>query len=362
MEETLSWKDSHAILHNRLVEWFDQAARPLPWRETTDPYHIWLSEVILQQTQVVQGMSYYHRFIEAFPTVYDLAAASEDEVLRLWQGLGYYSRGRNLLRAAKMVVEEFGGQLPRQPRELARLPGVGPYTQAAVLSFAYDLPYAAVDGNVYRVLSRLDACTVPIDTTQGQRHYRQRAQELINSAQPGKHNQAMIELGALVCTPRRPDCMACPLEGFCLACHQGTPEVYPIKAGRTRVTERYLNYLLILLEGGDMLIRRRGAGDIWQGLYDLPLIETETHAAPEELLCSEEWQVLARSLPGATIAPGSVSRCTHRLTHRLLHGVLYVVSAREYIPMEGLPYQRIGRQDFEAYAKPRLIERLLESI
>ncbi len=305
-------------------------------------------------------MGYYHRFVEAYPTVRDLAAASEDDVLRLWQGLGYYSRGRNLLRAARMIVEEYEGEIPRTLKEIARLPGVGPYTQAAILSFAYDLPHAAVDGNVYRVLSRLDACPIPIDTPAGQRHYRQRAQGLLNLKAPGEHNQAMIELGALVCTPRSPQCGACPMETFCLAREEGTQTLFPVKQGKARVTERHLHYIYIRIEGGDTLIRRRGKGDIWQGLYELPLIETETAVEAGELFRGEAWRELETMLPGAVIDPAPRASCTHRLTHRLLHATLYEVHVRDFTPADESDYIRISTDALADYAMPRLIDKLLQ--
>ncbi len=351
--------DALRVLRHRLAEWFERNARPLPWRETTDAYRIWLSEVILQQTQVVQGMSYYHSFVAAFPTVYDLAAASEDDVLRLWQGLGYYSRGRNLLRAAQLIVSDHGGELPRDPQALGRLPGIGPYTRAAILSFAYDLPYAAVDGNVYRVISRLDACPTPIDTPVGQRHYQTRATELLDIHAPGRHNQAMIELGALVCSPRKPMCMLCPLESFCLARWQGTQQSFPVKQGKVRVTERYLHYFLVRI-GDDMLIRRRPAGDIWQGLYELPLIETDSPCSSDELFDTQGWQTLLQSLGTPVVEPRPVATQLHRLTHRLLHASLYTVQAEAYTaPGPDEAYLRIPCSDRGLYGMPILIDKLL---
>ena len=224
----------------RLGRWYDEHARALPWREDVSAYHVLLSEIILQQTRVDQGMAYYHRFTERFPTVHDLAAASEDEVLLLWQGLGYYSRGRNLRRAAQIIVSDFGGEIPRTPEGLSHLPGVGPYTRGAILSFAYNLPYPTVDGNVFRVLSRLFGTTDPIDTTQGARIYWALAEALLDTAHPSRHNQAVIELGALCCTPRRPNCTACPIAPHCLAHRAGIEEELPIKQGKTKVLPRFM--------------------------------------------------------------------------------------------------------------------------
>lgn len=352
-------ESSLSSLRLNLARWFEANARPLPWRETSDAYHIWLSEVILQQTQVVQGLGYYHRFVEAFPTVESLAAASEDEVLRLWQGLGYYSRGRNLLKAARMIVAEFAGRIPNTLADIKRLPGVGPYTQAAILSFAYNLPHAAVDGNVYRVLSRLYALSTPIDTTRGQKEFRRLAQELLDPKQPGMHNQAMIELGALCCTPRTPNCSACPLEAFCLSRELGTQLLYPVKQGKIEVIARYLNYILVLLPEGRTLIRRRGTGDIWQGLYELPLIETERATHGEDILSSEDGLRLLGSLVSPEVLLTPVAERRHRLTHRLLYANLRVIRAEQYTPQEGDEYQVISLSDRGNYGMPILLDKML---
>lgn len=359
-------KDNHILsdlntFHARLASWFGEHARVLPWRETSDPYHIWLSEIILQQTQVVQGMSYYYKFLELFPTIQDLAEASEDEVLRAWQGLGYYSRGRNLLKAAQMVMSDFGGVFPQTLSDIKRLPGVGPYTQAAVLSFAYDQAYAAVDGNVYRVLSRLFADATPIDSSQGQKHFQQRASEILNHSAPGMHNQAMIELGAMVCSPRKPDCMFCPVEAFCEAKHAGNPTNYPVKQGKIKVTERYLHFFLVRLPEGRLLIERRAEGDIWEGLYQFPLIETneKVEGGLEALLARPEANALLSSLKGTKLHTAALAQRQHRLTHRLLHATLYEVEAEaadkgEYISIEA--------SELDSYALPALLIKLIGGV
>ncbi|KGN68058.1 A/G-specific adenine glycosylase [Porphyromonas sp. COT-239 OH1446] len=349
-------------LQRELASWYEASARVLPWRETSDPYHILLSEVILQQTRVDQGMAYYLRFVETWPSVQSLAEASEDEVLRLWQGLGYYSRGRNLLRAARMIVEEFDGQVPSDPKQLKRLPGVGAYTQAAVLSFAYDLPHAAVDGNVYRVLSRLYGLDAPIDRPEGVRAFRLLADQLLDRQHPGRHNQAMIELGALVCLPRSPRCSECPLEPYCVARRQGNAASLPVKVGKLRISERHLNYLLVLVGQGEqrqILLRRRGRGDIWQGLYELPLIETEQAVEPSELVGLEAWQALIAQLRSPRFVPSPRASLKHRLTHRLLHARLYLIEADAY---EGSDYLSIDQQRREDYAMPILLDKMLQQL
>ena len=226
-----------------LIEWYARCGRDLPWRRTCDAYRIWLSEVILQQTRVVQGLDYYERFTERFPTVETLAAASEDEVLKLWQGLGYYSRARNLHAAARDVVTRFGGSFPASFAELRTLPGVGEYTAAAVASIAFDVPVAVVDGNVYRVLARLFDVDMPIDTTAGRRAFAELAQSQIDAARPGLYNQAIMDFGALQCAPAQPRCTDCPLADRCLALAAGSVALRPVKQGRAKVSDRWFHYL-----------------------------------------------------------------------------------------------------------------------
>ncbi len=356
-EELIYFDSATSVaLHARLAQWFGEHARALPWRETNNPYAIWLSEVILQQTQVVQGMSYYHKFLDLFPTIADLASASEDEVLRAWQGLGYYSRGRNLLKAAQMVMSEFGGVFPSTLEDVKRLPGVGPYTQAAILSFAFNKPYAAVDGNVYRVLSRLCADATPIDTPQGQKHFRALATELLSQEAPGLHNQAMIELGALVCTPRKPDCLFCPVSVYCQSYAEGSMLQYPVKQGKIKVTNRYLSFFLIELPDGTILLERRPAGDIWQGLYQFPLLETQADTSWEELSKSDEYQELMSSLTDVTFASVVPQEKQHRLTHRLLHAKLYRIKASSY---HGDRYQCVPMSELDKYGLPILLHKLI---
>ena len=226
-----------------LLSWFAREGRDLPWRRTRDPYRIWLSEVILQQTRVAQGLEYYLRFTERFPDIAALAAAPEDEVLKLWQGLGYYSRARNLHAAARQVMSRFGGVFPATYGEVRALPGVGDYTAAAVCSIVYDAPCAVVDGNVYRVLARLFDIGIPIDTTAGKRAFAELAQSQLDTSRPGLYNQAIMDFGALQCTPAQPRCGDCPLAGRCLALAAGTVGVRPVKQGRAKVRDRWFNYL-----------------------------------------------------------------------------------------------------------------------
>ena len=354
----------YKAIQARLGAWYDVYQRPLPWRQEVSAYHVLLSEVILQQTRVDQGTAYYHRFTEAFPRVEDLANASEDEVLLLWQGLGYYSRGRNLRRAAQIIVSEFGGELPRTPEGLSRLPGVGPYTRGAILSFAYDLPYPTVDGNVYRVLSRLFALPEPIDTTSGQKKYWELAEALLDRKHPSRHNQALIELGALVCLPRRPRCAECPVVEYCEAHRRGLEERLPIKQGKIKVLPRYMYYFLVRIEDGEgrkCLIRRREGRDIWHGLYEYPLIESgETPLSIEALTESEGFAQLTASLCSPRFHPIPLATHVHRLSHRQIYASLFLLECEGLI---GPPvYQVVPEEELSAYAFPVLIQRLLEKI
>lgn len=328
----------------QLELWYEASGRDLPWRHTQDPYLIMLSELILQQTQVVQGMDYYLRFAERYPTAEALAKASEEEVMRMWQGLGYYSRARHLHAAAKQVAE--AGRFPDTYAEIRALPGIGDYTAAAVMSFAFGQPYAVVDGNVQRVLSRHFAIHEPIDTTQGKKLLKAIADELLDRQQPALYNQAIMDFGALLCKPAAPLCESCPLTGSCQALSEHTVSLLPVKAKRTAVRDRYLIYIYTRTEDGQVLIRRRGSGDIWQGLFEFPLIEADAPLSATE--------VAGRVGGSPTLICQDVR---HQLTHQRLHADLYVLTLPQVRPeAEGL---WIKEADLDQYAIPRLIEKLL---
>ena len=303
-----------------LLDWYARHGRDLPWRRTRDPYRIWLSEVILQQTRVAQGMDYYLRFTERFPDVGSLAAAPEDEVLKLWQGLGYYSRARNLHAAARQVAERFGGVFPRSYDEVRSLRGVGDYTAAAVCSAAYDAPCAVLDGNVFRVLARLFDIDLPIDSTAGKRTFAELAQMQLDKRCPGRYNQAVMDFGALQCTPAQPGCADCPLASRCLALAAGTVAERPVKQTKTKVRDRWFNYLHVTC-GDRTLLRRRGEGDIWQGLYEFPMIETDRAADFSELTASEEFRTVLGGVEWRLLR--SVAMPKHQLSHQTLHAVFH---------------------------------------
>ncbi|MBQ2393096.1 MAG: A/G-specific adenine glycosylase [Alistipes sp.] len=341
-------------LTEQLQSWYGDHARTLPWRETREGYRIWLSEIILQQTRVEQGMAYYLRFVERFPTVRDLAEASEDEVLKLWQGLGYYSRARNLHAAARSIVKDHNGIFPSTYDEIRSLRGVGPYTAAAIASLAYDLPYAVVDGNVYRVLARLFDIETPIDTTLGQRTFAALAQELIPTDQAAAHNQAMMEFGALHCTPTSPRCDCCPLSERCQALAHRTVAERPTKQGRTKIRDRYLHYLH-LTDGRHTLLHRRSEGDIWAGLYEFPLIETASACDFLELCKTDSFKAL---LGGSTYTLRQTTpMAIHQLSHQRLHATFYLLEMSELPTAEGVI--AVPLDELDRYAIPRLIERYL---
>lgn len=277
-------------LYQNLYRWWEQNKRILPWRETTDGYRIWLSEIILQQTRVDQGLPYYLRFVEHYPTVRDLALADEEEVMRLWQGLGYYSRARNLMAAARMIYEagckmqDAGdGSFPSTWEELRQLPGVGDYTAGAIASFAYNLPYPALDGNVYRVLSRLYDCDIPFDTTAGKKHFRSLAEQLLDRTNPRLFNSAIMEFGALYCSPQNPDCAACPLSACCLGYQHGTAGMLPVRKPRPKVTERRMHYVIYLDRDRRTLIHKRSGNDIWKGLWEFVAGEAPEQKAAQHI-------------------------------------------------------------------------------
>lgn len=337
----------------QLVPWYRAGHRPLPWRETKDPYRIWLSEVILQQTRVDQGLAYYQRFLQRWPSVVDLAGASEEQVLKQWQGLGYYSRARNLLAAARQVVHGHGGRFPTTHAELVELKGVGDYTASAIASICFGKPDAVVDGNVYRVLARFAGIGTPIDSTEGRRQFKALATELLDPAHPGDHNQAVMELGATVCVPRNPLCDRCPLQSKCVAFSTGTTSELPVKAGRTKTRNRYFNYLHISTPNG-LYMQQRGPGDIWQGLFELPLIESERPLKRQAILTT-----LNKTFgPGWKIIAGS-ERPAHVLSHQVIHATFWraIPSKTFTIPA---PWRLLPLESVRDLALPKLMEKWMD--
>lgn len=341
-----------------LIDWYETNGRDLPWRQTRDPYRIWLSEVILQQTRIAQGTDYYLRFAERFPDVGALAAAAEDEVLKLWQGLGYYSRARNLHAAAREVVALHGGRFPTDYADVRALKGVGDYTAAAVCSIACDAPYAVVDGNVYRVLARLFDLDLAIDTGEGRRAFAALADEQLDRRRPARYNQAIMDFGALQCTPVRPACGDCPLHDRCLSLAAGTVAERPVKRGKTQVRLRHLNYLHLEC-GGRIALRRRPQGDIWQGLYDLLVIESDRPLEFTELTAAAPFRELLGTLPFRLVRTTRMPK--HQLSHQSLHAVYHRLELDTWPPAAG-EWTVVSGDALGDYAIPRLLDRYFERI
>jgi A/G-specific adenine glycosylase len=342
------------FIQDTLINWYAENRRDLPWRHQPTPYQVWLSEVILQQTRVNQGRDYYLRFVEKWPTVKDLAAATEEEVLKMWQGLGYYSRARNLHQCARQVVEQYGGEFPADFEQLKQLKGVGNYTAAAIASIAFNLPHAVVDGNVYRVLSRLFDIDTPINNNEGQALFAQTADALLNREQPGLHNQAMMEFGALHCTPKSPNCLHCPLQAQCLAFERQTVMQRPVKLQKLKVTTRYFNYLVIRVKD-NIYLHKRSDNDIWRNLYDFPCIESEKPMTVEEVVCSETFLQLIDHKPFTLTKTSPVF--THKLTHRtILAQFIEINLSQELLHIETKGLILTPERDLGNYPIPRLID------
>jgi A/G-specific adenine glycosylase len=297
-----------------LISWYNDNKRDLPWRNTTDAYIIWLSEIILQQTRVEQGMPYFYRFSEKYPTVTAFAAAHEDEILRLWQGLGYYSRGRNMLKTAQLVLEKYNGVFPTRYDELIKLKGIGEYTAAAISSFGANEARAVVDGNVYRVLARYFGIDEPINSPKGKKMFQKIADEVLDKARPAMHNQAMMEFGAMLCKPKNPACGICPVRIGCVAFKTNATTYLPVKINKVKVRERFFNYMLIS-DGEKILMNKRDESDIWANMYDLPLIETTELMEPAELLKLPQMSFFGENI----IIKDNSPIIKHVLTHQNLY-------------------------------------------
>jgi len=340
-----------------LIKWYEQNKRDLPWRNTQNPYLIWISEIILQQTRVVQGMDYYLRFTERFPDVKTLALAAEDEVLKYWQGLGYYSRARNLHAAAKMIMKEFDGIFPEKYEDVLSLKGIGEYTAAAIVSFSANLSYPVVDGNVFRVLSRLYTLDTPIDTGKGKKEFTLLAKEIMNPKYAGLHNQAIMEFGALQCTPQNPDCSICSLNNVCQAYLTGKVMNYPVKQNKTKTRNRYFSYLHIIYKDKTWL-NRRSDKDIWHGLYEFPLIETEKPVDFLQLQKTEAFKSLFKGCGELTIRLKQ-ENVKHVLSHQILYTNFYKIEIEKAVE-ELSSYICISLKELGQYAVPRLIHAYLE--
>ncbi|TCZ65116.1 A/G-specific adenine glycosylase [Flaviaesturariibacter aridisoli] len=321
---------ARALLHWNATE----NDRPMPWKGEKDPYRIWLSEVILQQTRVEQGRAYYERFIDAFPTVQQLARAPEADVFKLWEGLGYYSRARNLMASARRITDDLGGRFPDTLEGILSLRGVGPYTAAAIASFAWNLPHAVVDGNVYRVLARIFNCDLPIDSTEGRKWFARKAQELLPGGLAGEYNQALMDFGATLCKPL-PECGRCFYRERCGAFLQGRQTELPVKAKKAAIRNRYFHYVL-LQQGGAFALHERGAKDIWQGLWEPLLIESERPLEKAEVLAAlaAEYGLAA----GDYTVLSAAAKAKQRLSHQLIHFSFLHLELRRRPPLPGFEW------------------------
>ncbi|MDM9631329.1 A/G-specific adenine glycosylase [Robiginitalea aurantiaca] len=341
---------------DRILSWYAQNKRDLPWRKTRDPYNVWLSEIIMQQTRVAQGLPYYLRFIERFPEVADLARASEEEVLKTWQGLGYYSRARNLHATAQRVATDYQGTFPATYKELMDLKGVGPYTAAAIGSICFDLLTPVVDGNVYRVLSRYFGVELPVNSGEGSRYIADLAGQVMSKESPGNYNQALMEFGALQCIPRNPDCLACPLSDSCVALAKKKVSQLPVKLPKKAVRKRYFNYFMpVDPDFQTLLIKRKDKG-IWRGLYEFPLLESELELPDEKA----EAQILEGVFTQLN-EPLKFVKCNPiPLVHKLSHQHLFVTFRILYLGhglRGGVPITKM-----QSYPVPIPIANFMETV
>ena len=327
------------ILSEILIDWYSVNKRNLPWRNTTNPYYIWLSEIILQQTQVKQGLPYYESFVANFPSVFDLANANESDVLKLWQGLGYYSRARNLHASAKYVVNELDGFFPNTFKELLKLKGVGDYTASAVASICYNEPTAVVDGNVFRLLSRFYGISTPINTTKGFKEFKSLAQQVIDKDNPALFNQAIMEFGARQCTPKNPDCSICPLSQGCFALENDKINELPVKLKALKVKEKHFNFIVPISNNNKTILEQRKGKGIWRNLYQFPLIETKQEAAFLEI----EQQLKTFDFiknEDFDLSLYNESIIVHKLSHQHLHTKFWIVSLNEDL-IEGISADKV---------------------
>ena len=336
---------------NQLIYWYLQNDRDLPWRKSKNPYFIWLSEIMLQQTRVNQGLAYYITFTKEFPTVFELANASESKVLKLWQGLGYYSRARNLHFSAKYIANELNGEFPSTYDEIKKLKGVGDYTASAISSICFDQSEAVVDGNVYRVLSRYFGIKTAINSSAGIKEFKKLAQTLIDPTQPGTHNQAIMDFGALHCKPQNPLCETCPFNNSCIALANKTIKELPLKEKKIKVRKRYFNFLVFISDNHQTVLSERKGKGIWQGLYQFPLVETEKSVSKETLQSENPTKI--KSLEDLVLF--NEKEIVHKLSHQHLYTKFWIVKK------DNLQENSISWKDVEKYPVPILIANFLKN-
>lgn len=346
------------IFSDTLIHWYRNNKRDLPWRNTNDAYLIWLSEIILQQTRVEQGRPYYYKFSEQYPDVKSFAAASEDDILRLWQGLGYYSRGRNMLKTAKIITANFNGVFPTAHQDLIKLTGIGDYTAAAISSFSVNEAKAVVDGNVYRLLARYFGIETPINSTQGKKQFQVVADELINPANAGEHNQAMIEFGALQCKPKNPNCTICAFISSCFAYQNQKINELPVKLKKLKIKERFF-YFFIIQKEQQILIKRRGNQDIWAGLHDLPSIEFNDRTNFKDVAAHQDFKNWFSKSP---IIHSVSDEIKHILTHQRIYARFVHIENCNDEALEQNNCFWVNIDDLHQYGQPKLIFEFLKKL
>jgi A/G-specific adenine glycosylase len=349
--------DEKGLITAELISWYRKHKRDLPWRNNHNPYHIWLSEIILQQTRVAQGLSYFIKFTTNYPSVIELANANEEEILKDWQGLGYYSRARNLHAAAKSIVEDYNGVFPDNYTDIRALKGVGDYTAAAIASFAFDLPYAVLDGNVFRFISRFFGIKTPIDSSKGKKDFQAICQELLDKDNPAEFNQAIMEFGALQCTPKQAACASCPFQTKCYAYSNQMVNQLPVKKNKTKQRNRYFQYLIIQSKN-ELLIKQRKSKGIWQNLFDFPLIEFEQEVNSKKLLKSEAFLEIINGKDYHLEATSKSYK--HILSHQIIYANFHHLKVANFDGLDLSEFVQIKNSDLEEYPIPKLIENYLK--
>jgi len=336
-----------------LTNWYSVNKRMLPWRNTQNPYYIWLSEIIMQQTQIKQGLPYYETFVANFPNVFDLANASEHEVLKLWQGLGYYSRARNLHASAKYIANELNGVFPTTYSDIIKLKGVGDYTASAIASICFDEPTAVVDGNVYRVLSRYFGIDTPINSTLGIKEFKALATTLIDTKHPGDYNQAVMEFGAIQCKPKNPNCNACPFKDSCVALQTEQINTLPVKLKKTKVTKKHFNFLVYISSDKRTLFEQRTTKGIWQNLYQFPLIETKQELLSEDFKNHPKIKSHFKTTK-FEYSLYNTKQVVHKLSHQHLYTKFWIIE------VDKLPKESIPISELRSYPTPIILGNFIE--
>jgi A/G-specific adenine glycosylase len=337
-----------------LTHWYSINKRDFPWRRTNDPYKIWLSEIIMQQTQITQGLPYYAAFVSKFPTVFDLANANEEAVLKLWQGLGYYSRARNLHYSAKYIVDELKGEFPIHYKELLKLKGVGDYTASAIASICYDEPTAVVDGNVYRVLSRYFGIDIPINSSKGIKYFKELAQSLLPKKDIGNYNQAIMDFGSRQCKPQNPDCTICPLNNSCIALKNNQIKVLPIKINKVKITKKYINFMVFVSDDDKTILEKRTEKGIWKNLYQFPLVETKKRLEINTFKTNDKIQQFVNGKNHA-VSLYNDQEIVHKLSHQHLYTSFWIVTINK------LPDNAIEISTIHDFPVPVLISNFIEA-